>query len=144
MPEVITEGVVKWLMTPQVMEDFPSLDDLTSRPAWMKRAQCRGQDPALFFPTLGANVAKARALCSSCPVRAECLDYALADPESAGVWGWRDGARPAEAASGGVRARRPRAHRKRPGVPSASPDVGREDGHNRRSDWQQEWERPDE
>jgi WhiB family redox-sensing transcriptional regulator len=53
----------------------------------MKRAQCRVLAPALFFPSLGGNVAKARVLCSICPVRPECLAYALADPESAGVWG---------------------------------------------------------
>ena len=66
---------------------LPSLEDLAQRPAWMKRAQCRGEDPALFFPSLGGNAAKARAICSICPVRPECLAYALADPESAGVWG---------------------------------------------------------
>ena len=42
----------------------------------------------LSFPyALGANAAKARAICSTCPVRQECLAHALADPESAGVWG---------------------------------------------------------
>ncbi len=53
----------------------------------MQRAACRGQDPALFFPTVGANTAaKAKAICAGCVVREECLSYALADPESAGVW----------------------------------------------------------
>jgi WhiB family redox-sensing transcriptional regulator len=66
---------------------LPSIEDLAQRPAWMKRAQCRGEDRALFFPALGANAAKARAICAICPVRRECLAYALADPESAGVWG---------------------------------------------------------
>jgi WhiB family redox-sensing transcriptional regulator len=53
----------------------------------MVRAQCRGEDPALFFPALGANAAKARALCSICPVRLECLAYALADVDTGGIWG---------------------------------------------------------
>ena len=66
---------------------LPSLEELAQRPVWMKRAQCRGEDRALFFPALGANAANARAICSICPVRPECLAYALADPESAGVWG---------------------------------------------------------
>jgi WhiB family redox-sensing transcriptional regulator len=68
-------------------QGLPSLEDLAQRPEWMERAQCRGEDRALFFPSLGANAAKARAICSICPVRPECLAYALADPESAGVWG---------------------------------------------------------
>jgi WhiB family redox-sensing transcriptional regulator len=52
----------------------------------MKWAKCRGEDLSLFFPSIGGNAAKARVICSSCPARQECLAYALADPESAGVW----------------------------------------------------------
>ena len=74
-------------MTPGIGEELPALEDLAHRPGWTKRAQCRGEDPALFFPSVGANAAKARAICSMCSVRQECLAYALADPESAGVWG---------------------------------------------------------
>jgi WhiB family redox-sensing transcriptional regulator len=74
-------------MTPGIGEQPPSLEDLAHRPAWMKRGACRGEDPALFFPSLGSNTAKARAICAICPVREQCLAYALADPESAGVWG---------------------------------------------------------
>jgi WhiB family redox-sensing transcriptional regulator len=55
-------------------------------PGWTKRAQCCGEDRALFFPALGANAAKARTICSICPIQRECLAYALTDPESAGVW----------------------------------------------------------
>jgi WhiB family redox-sensing transcriptional regulator len=75
------------MMTPGMGEELPSLEEIAHRPAWMKRAQCRGEDRSLFFPSLGGNTAKAGAICSSCPVRQECLAYALADPESAGVWG---------------------------------------------------------
>ena len=33
MPELTTEpALVRWLMTPAVMKDFPSLEDLTNRP----------------------------------------------------------------------------------------------------------------
>jgi WhiB family redox-sensing transcriptional regulator len=52
----------------------------------MDRAQCRGEDPVVFFPNLGMTTAKARAICSICPVRQECLSYALADDELGGVW----------------------------------------------------------
>ena len=30
---------------------------------------------------------KAKAICAQCPVRAECLDYALSRPEKYGTWG---------------------------------------------------------
>ena len=65
---------------------FSSADDLLAqfirRPAWHEQAACRGMGAAMFFPGLGGNrqVAEARAVCESCPVRAECLDEALADP----------------------------------------------------------------
>jgi WhiB family redox-sensing transcriptional regulator len=53
----------------------------------MPRAQCRGEDRSLFFPSLGTDPAKARVICSICPVRQECLDYAVADAEIVGIWG---------------------------------------------------------
>jgi WhiB family redox-sensing transcriptional regulator len=56
-------------------------------PEWMERAACRGEDPSVFFPRLGGTTTKARAICSVCPVRQGCLEYALADPEITGVWG---------------------------------------------------------
>jgi WhiB family redox-sensing transcriptional regulator len=80
-------ALVAWLMTPGIGEELPDLEDLAHRPGWMERGACRGEDPALFFPSLGGNAAKARVICATCSVRQECLSYALADPESAGVWG---------------------------------------------------------
>jgi len=65
----------------------PSLPDLLSRPAWMQRGACRGEDPAVLLPGLGGTTTKARAICAVCPVRQECLEYALADTELAGVFG---------------------------------------------------------
>ena len=49
------------------------------------RAACRGVDPEVFFPiaeagpVLAAQVAAAKAVCAGCPVRAECLAWALAE-----------------------------------------------------------------
>ena len=63
------------------------LADLIRKPAWMSDAACRGESPALFFPGRGVNDASAQALCNSCPVRDQCLAYALADPELVGFWG---------------------------------------------------------
>ena len=41
----------------------------------------------IFFPETGSGVAEARRLCRGCPVKDECLDYALAANEHYGVWG---------------------------------------------------------
>lgn len=67
-------------------------DDRT--PAWMGQAACRGTDVALFFAEKWdghgtGDTAKAKAVCASCPVQPECLDYALDNNEEHGTWGGR-------------------------------------------------------
>jgi WhiB family redox-sensing transcriptional regulator len=54
---------------------------------WMLRALCRGMSPSVFFPTDGAGFEAARRICVECPVRAECLEYALANQIDQGAWG---------------------------------------------------------
>ncbi|WP_240351063.1 WhiB family transcriptional regulator [Streptomyces olivoreticuli] len=59
-------------------------------PEWMRHAACTGADPAVFFATETTgrqNIAKAVALCSSCPVLAICRRHADETPERFGVWG---------------------------------------------------------
>ena len=55
--------------------------------AWMTRAHCRGISPATFFPTDGAGFEAARRICMDCPVRVECLEYALVNHIDQGAWG---------------------------------------------------------
>ena len=45
---------------------------------WRDYALCPEIGPGPFFPQKGENTARARAICADCPVRPECLDYALA------------------------------------------------------------------
>lgn len=64
----------------------------TGRRDWRHRATCRGVDPELFFPvgTGGpalAQVARAKAVCSRCPVQRECRAAARALSADYGVWG---------------------------------------------------------
>lgn len=59
---------------------------------WVQRARCKDEDPELFFPigTTGPaaeQIERARAVCQGCPVRGECLEWALATGQDAGVWG---------------------------------------------------------
>ncbi|SDW37847.1 WhiB family transcriptional regulator, redox-sensing transcriptional regulator [Amycolatopsis xylanica] len=59
---------------------------------WRENAACRDIDPELFFPVseLGPGarqVAQAKAVCGACPVRAKCLDYALDNGLTSGIFG---------------------------------------------------------
>jgi WhiB family redox-sensing transcriptional regulator len=54
---------------------------------WMARGKCRELPPTTFFPSDGVGVDAARAICAECPVRAACLEYALAHRIDHGVWG---------------------------------------------------------
>ena len=54
---------------------------------WKDRALCAETDPEAFFPEKGGTTRAAKSVCKKCEVRAECLEYALANQERFGVWG---------------------------------------------------------
>ena len=59
---------------------------------WRDLAACRDTNPDLFFPvgTTGPaieQIAQAKAVCSECPSRAPCLEFALMTNQDSGVWG---------------------------------------------------------
>jgi WhiB family transcriptional regulator, redox-sensing transcriptional regulator len=65
---------------------------------WQARAACLTTDLDLMFPeppgadgkkTYVSQVAAAKQVCGYCPVRRQCLAYALANDEMFGVWGGR-------------------------------------------------------
>lgn len=53
---------------------------------WVKDALCAQTDPEVFFPDRGQSTAPAIRICRHCPVRAECLAFAMEHREQ-GVWG---------------------------------------------------------
>ena len=55
--------------------------------AWQELANCKGVESELFFPGRGASTKEAKAVCQSCVVQSECLEYALANSEKFGIWG---------------------------------------------------------
>jgi WhiB family redox-sensing transcriptional regulator len=65
----------------------PPMIELFARPDWQAFAACRGSDRDVFFPSRGEAIGEAVAICQGCPVRAECLEYALINNEQFGVWG---------------------------------------------------------
>ncbi len=68
------------------LADFLSRMD-SLRPKWMKAALCREYPNDWFYPDDGNGVARAIGICNRCPVRQQCLDYALEHNEMQGVWG---------------------------------------------------------
>ena len=68
-------------------EDLTTIDDLFGQPTWQRHAACRGTSIEPFMPDRGGNFAIARELCARCPVRQECLDFAMADDDLVGIWG---------------------------------------------------------
>lgn len=56
--------------------------------SWMRFAACRAVDPDLFFPTTGGiGLKEAKRVCTQCPCRVACLDFAIENNEKYGVWG---------------------------------------------------------
>jgi len=55
--------------------------------AWQTDALCAQTDPEAFFPEKGGSTRDAKKICTSCEVRAQCLEYALANDERFGIWG---------------------------------------------------------
>ena len=65
--------------------DLPTIP--TTPGPWIAQGACAGTPTALFFPERGGDVLPAKAICTTCTVRNECLRYALEDPDTVGIWG---------------------------------------------------------
>ena len=59
----------------------------TTTYSWQERSLCAQTDPEAFFPEKGGSTREAKKVCVGCEVRAECLEYALANDERFGIWG---------------------------------------------------------
>ena len=74
-----------------LMTDAPLLAD-----GFWDKALCKGIDPSFFFPTgipgrYGKNVetmeAENKKACNPCPMKEDCLEYALNTRQDHGIWG---------------------------------------------------------
>lgn len=55
---------------------------------WARRAACLGHNPDLWFlDDQAGSYREARTICQSCPVRQQCLDWALETHTDHGMWG---------------------------------------------------------
>jgi WhiB family redox-sensing transcriptional regulator len=62
---------------------------------WKDTAACAEEDPRLFFPpgdgeASRRQAARAKLVCSSCPVSEQCAAYALLTNQLYGIWGGLD------------------------------------------------------
>lgn len=55
--------------------------------SWQADALCAQTDPEAFFPEKGGSTRDAKRVCSECPVREACLEYAMENDERFGIWG---------------------------------------------------------
>lgn len=71
------------------------LASLESDARWQDKASCKGMDPIIFFGPEFAETVKekrdredqAKGVCDTCPVKKDCLEYALEAREAYGIWG---------------------------------------------------------
>ncbi len=54
---------------------------------WRAYASCAKFDPDLFFAPGALEHREAKRVCRDCPVRLECLNYAMSTPVDHGIWG---------------------------------------------------------
>jgi len=62
-----------------------------ARPRWMADAACLGVDPRVFVPGKPSAASKAFTFCGRCPVRSECLSWAIEVEDYCAVLGGTDG-----------------------------------------------------
>ncbi len=67
--------------------DLTSVFGLPEEQSWQERSLCAQTDPEAFFPEKGGSTREAKKICTGCEVKAECLEYALANDERFGIWG---------------------------------------------------------
>lgn len=60
---------------------------VTVQTKWRQQAACKGLDTEIFFPASDDAAGPAKLVCATCPVREECLEWALATRQDDGIWG---------------------------------------------------------
>ena len=84
---IAREKLALYLMHGEEVDGPIGIDSFVTRPAWMADGACRGESRDLFFLNKGGDARPAKAICNRCPVRAECLEYAMSNYDLAGIWG---------------------------------------------------------
>jgi WhiB family redox-sensing transcriptional regulator len=72
-------SALRWVAPPALFDP--------QRPDWQHEGACLGHDPDIWFPERGQDYQRAKLICHECPVRTECLEWALATEQKFGIWG---------------------------------------------------------
>jgi WhiB family redox-sensing transcriptional regulator len=56
---------------------------------WKLAGACRSASTDTFYPASDTDADPAKAICATCRVAEQCLEYALARREPEGIWGGR-------------------------------------------------------
>jgi len=59
--------------------------------SWEEQARCRQYDPEMFFAPRARAERKAKTICAKCPVKVDCLVFALQAKVEFGIWGGTNG-----------------------------------------------------
>jgi WhiB family redox-sensing transcriptional regulator len=59
--------------------------------SWEEQARCRQYDPEIFFAPRARAERKAKTICGKCPVKVDCLVFALQAKVEFGIWGGTNG-----------------------------------------------------
>jgi WhiB family transcriptional regulator, redox-sensing transcriptional regulator len=59
--------------------------------SWEEQARCRQYDPEIFFAPRARAERKAKTICAKCPVKVDCLVFALQAKVEFGIWGGTNG-----------------------------------------------------
>jgi hypothetical protein len=78
-----TTGVI----VPRTRKESDPVRTSVTIPPFVDGALCAQVDPEVFFPEKGGSFRDAKRICAMCPVRQECLDWALENREPFGIWG---------------------------------------------------------
>jgi WhiB family redox-sensing transcriptional regulator len=77
-----------WFVDPVLLGLVGAYSEQDTDPlAWQADALCAQTDPEAFFPEKGGSTRDAKRICAGCDVKAQCLEYALANDERFGIWG---------------------------------------------------------
>lgn len=90
MREHLRRGPARTAPSPDTV--FNRMVEMPPRQVDWQAAACRDVDPEMFFPIGFGEVADnqsaaAKAVCTRCPLIAQCLDWALAAGVVEGIWG---------------------------------------------------------
>lgn len=55
--------------------------------SWREQHACAGVPLEMFFPVVKGISRKTIEICNSCPVKTECLNYAISNGIEYGIWG---------------------------------------------------------